>query len=99
MHSIHVRHAMRQNHLFYLSICFLFFAICLCSVMGIHIIVAVPQLQYQLVHLVGKPVQRGLEFYQQVAGDNNGEAYCGNGGQNVFVHKYDSSFLFVFRAL
>ena len=47
--------------------------------MGIHIIVAVPQLQYQLVHLVGKPVQRGLEFHQQVAGDNNGEAHCGDG--------------------
>ena len=83
MHSIHVRHAMRQNHLFCLSICFLFFAICLCGVigiMGIHIIVAVPQLQYQLVHLVGKPVQRGLEFYQQVAGDNDGESDRGNGG-------------------
>ena len=82
MHSIHVRHAMRQNHLFYLSICFLFFAICLCGVigiMGVHIIVAVPQLQYQLVHLVGKPVQRGLEFYQQVAGNNDGEADRGNG--------------------
>ena len=44
--------------------------------MGIHIVIAVPQFQYQLIHLVGKPVQRGLEFYQQVAGDNDGEAYC-----------------------
>ena len=50
------------------------------GIMGIHIIVAITQFQYQLVHLVGEPVQRGLEFYQQVAGDNDGEAYCGDGG-------------------
>ena len=48
--------------------------------MGIHIIVAVSKFQYQFIDLVGEPVQRGLEFYQQVAGDNDGEAYCGDGG-------------------
>ena len=52
----------------------------LCSIVGIHIIVAVSKFQYQLIHLVGEPVQRGLEFYQQVAGDNDGEADRGNGG-------------------
>ena len=33
------------------------------GIMGIHIIVAIAQFQYQLVHLVGEPVQRGLAFW------------------------------------
>ena len=81
MYAIYAIHVMHYNHLFYLSVYLnIGFLILLCSIMGIHIVIAVPQFQYQLIHLVGKPVQRGLEFYQQVAGDNDGEAYCGNGG-------------------
>ena len=47
--------------------------------MTLEIVIAIAQFQYQLIHLVGKPVQRGLEFHQQVAGNNNGEAYRGDG--------------------
>ena len=35
----------------------------LCSIVGIHIIVAVSKFQYQFIDLVGEPVQRGLEFW------------------------------------